>query len=33
MLLATVNGNEHMISGHALYGGAEKIHATLSALA
>jgi putative protein-disulfide isomerase len=30
---ATVNGNEHMISGHALYGGAEKIHATLSALA
>lgn len=33
MLLATVNGTEHIISGHALYGSAEKIRATLSMLA
>lgn len=31
-LLATVNGTEHMIGGHALYGGAEKLRATLLAL-
>ncbi|MCK7430496.1 DsbA family protein [Enterobacter chengduensis] len=31
-LLATVNGTEHMIGGHALYGGAEKLRAKLLAL-
>ena len=33
VLLATINGTEHMISGHDLYGGAEKIRTTLSTLA
>lgn len=33
LLLATVNGTEHIISGHDLYGGAQRMRATLEALA
>jgi len=32
LLLATIYGNEHVISGHALYGGEDSISAALAAL-
>ncbi|NMD68616.1 MULTISPECIES: hypothetical protein [Enterobacter] len=33
LLLVTINGNEHIISGHDLYGGAQGMRAALDALA
>lgn len=33
LLLVTVDGNEHIISGHDLYGGAQGMRSALDALA